>query len=71
MRKTLIAILISLSVFYIIKSVGLSLKNKRAEVKEGITYKRSRQPIAYWTVIFAQTAIAIALVFLLTFAWLR
>lgn len=71
MRKILISILISLSAFYLIRCISLSLKNKKAEVKEGITYKRSRQPIAYWIVIFAQTTIAIALLVFLIFIWLR
>ena len=64
-NSIIIDILLILPALYIIRVVYIGIKTGKAEVKEGIVYKKKKSPIAYWIVIIVQSMIAIALLCLL------
>ncbi|MBN3039147.1 MAG: hypothetical protein JW869_07030 [Candidatus Omnitrophica bacterium] len=65
MHKIAVNVLILVSCAYLLKVVCSALKTKKAEVKEGIIYRRSSQPVAYWIAVFIQSALALGLMLLL------
>ena len=65
MSNIIIDVLLILPALYIIRVIYIGIKTGKAEVKEGIIYKKKKSPIAYWIVIIVQFIIAIALLCLL------
>ena len=63
--------LIILSVFYVLKVVYSGIKTGKVEIKEGIIYRRKKQPIAYWSVIAGQIVIVLALLCLISIVIIR
>ena len=63
MHKIIVFVLFVFPAVYLIRVVYLALKSGKAEVKEGIIYRKNKQPIAYWIVITVQSLIAILLLY--------
>ena len=65
MERLIIDLLILLPFLYLAQVVYTGLKKGKAEVRFGITYRKTKQPVAYWTVIFFQSLIAAGLLLLI------
>ena len=63
MCKVIVFVLFVFPAVYLMRVVYLAIKSGKAEVKEGIIYRKNKQPIAYWIVIIVQSLIAILLLY--------